>query len=340
MKKKVPYFLANQRQVVSNFLDRNSGLIIGDTEKVLDIKNQYLIQTFQFTIFNVIKKVNDLTYADIQADDDGYTDFHFYPLVERKNKSMGLNDFFKKNTHPPTCFICIHDYTPLFRRSFEISTRFNQYTNKKFFVRSIKINNKSICFFPLSNNLKNQPFTTIISHNLDLDLISIGKNRSEVIKIIKEFKKNNSGKSLFGKPMPLEKKEFQLDMSVLKKMKGKKKYRENLVKSYKGDGYKYRNFIEFSEKLEKKGAKIEIIDRSAKPFDQYDLNSKELKDFQKELNSLKKQKNKRKGSGDIIKCDVENGIYDVYNPVIRVADDEYEGKKYPQYNSFIFVIKR
>ena len=77
-----------------------------------------------------------------------------------------------------------------------------------------------------------------------------------------------------------------------------------------------------------------------KPFDQYDLNSKELKDFQKELNSLKKQKNKRKGNGDIIKCDVENGIYDVYNPVIRVADDEYEGKKHPQYNSFIFVIKR
>ncbi len=133
---------------------------------------------------------------------------------------------------------------------------------------------------------------------------------------------------------------FQLDMSVLKKMKGKKKYRENLVKSFKEDGYKYREFIEFSEKLEKKGAKIEIIDRSVKPFDQYDLNSKELKDFQKQLNSLKKQKNKRSGNNDIIKCDVENGIYDVYNPDIRAEDEIYEGKKYSQYSSAVLVLKK
>ena len=56
MKKKIPNFLANQRQVVSNFLDRNAGLIIGDTKKVHDIKNQYLIETYLHTIFNVIKK--------------------------------------------------------------------------------------------------------------------------------------------------------------------------------------------------------------------------------------------------------------------------------------------
>ena len=68
MKKKIPYFLANQRHVVSNFLDRDPGLIIGDTEKVLDIKNQYLIETFKFTIFNVIKKNKDIAYATVDAD--------------------------------------------------------------------------------------------------------------------------------------------------------------------------------------------------------------------------------------------------------------------------------
>ena len=54
MTKKIPNFLSNQRLVVSNFLDRNEGLIIGDTKKVLDIKNQYLIETFKFTILKTI----------------------------------------------------------------------------------------------------------------------------------------------------------------------------------------------------------------------------------------------------------------------------------------------
>ena len=92
--------------------------------------------------------------------------------------------------------------------------------------------------------------------------------------------------------------------------------------------------------MEKKGAKIEIIDRSVKPFDQYDINSKELKDFQKELNLLKKQKNKKKGMGDIIKCNVENGIYNVYHPAIRGEDEIYEGKRYPQYSSAVLVLKK
>ena len=333
MKEKIPNFLANQRQVVSNFLDRNAGLIIGDTKKVLDIKNQYLIETYLHTIFNVIKKNKDLAYADVEADTgDPYNDFHYYPLIEIKKKGSGLNDIFKKNNHPPSGFFCIHNYAIINRRDFDLYNSFHKFTSKKNFVKSLKVSSGSICIFPLSNNLKNQPFNAEFHHNLDLDLISLGKKRSEVIKIIKQFKKDN--------PIFLKKKMFQLDMSVLKKMKGKKKYRENLVKSFKEDGYKYREFIEFSEKLEKKGAKIEIIDRSVKPFDQYDLNSKELKDFQKQLNSLKKQKNKRSGNNDIIKCDVENGIYDVYNPDIRAEDEIYEGKKYSQYSSAVLVLKK
>ena len=34
MKKEIPFFLANQRQVSYNFLDGDNSLIIGDTEKI------------------------------------------------------------------------------------------------------------------------------------------------------------------------------------------------------------------------------------------------------------------------------------------------------------------
>ena len=97
MKKKVPNLLANQRQVVSNFLDRNPDLIIGDTENVLDIKNQYLAQTYQlFGIRDFIKNLN-LAIGTVSADTgDGYDDFHYYPLIEIKKKGSGLNDILKK----------------------------------------------------------------------------------------------------------------------------------------------------------------------------------------------------------------------------------------------------
>ena len=115
--------------------------------------------------------------------------------------------------------------------------------------------------------------------------------------------------------------------------------KQNLVKSAKFDyPLSYYDFIDFTEDLKKSGALLELIDTTIEPFEKYD--EEEIKIFQKELNSIKKQKNKKKGSGDIIKCDVENGIYNVYNPYIRVADDEYEGKKYPQQDSFIFVVKK
>ena len=75
MKKKIPNILSNQRQVVSNFLDRNEGLIIGDTEDVLDIKNQYLIETYKLLgIQRKIEKSN-LAYGTVTADTgDGYDD--------------------------------------------------------------------------------------------------------------------------------------------------------------------------------------------------------------------------------------------------------------------------
>ena len=91
MKKKIPNILSNQRQVVSNFLDRNEGLIIGDTEDVLDIKNQYLIETYKLLgIQRKIEKLN-LAYGTVTADTvDGYDDFHYYPFVEIKKKGSGF----------------------------------------------------------------------------------------------------------------------------------------------------------------------------------------------------------------------------------------------------------
>ena len=38
-------------------------------------------------------------------------------------------------------------------------------------------------------------------------------------------------------------------------------------------------------------------------------------------------------------CVAENGTYGVYYVDIRVDDEEYEGKKYEQYESMIFVKK-
>ena len=97
MKKKIPNILANQKHVVSNFLDRNEGLIIGDTEKVLDIKNQYLIETYKFDIHSNIKNL-DLAYGSVTADTgDGYDDFAYYPFIEIKRKGSGLNDIFKNS---------------------------------------------------------------------------------------------------------------------------------------------------------------------------------------------------------------------------------------------------
>ena len=91
MKKKIPNFLANQRLVVSNFLDRNEGLIIGDTEKVLDIKNQYLIETYLFTIYRQIEKNKDfvikykalLTIVEIVKIDTSYLK-KFYGFTKQK----------------------------------------------------------------------------------------------------------------------------------------------------------------------------------------------------------------------------------------------------------------
>jgi hypothetical protein len=76
-----------------------------------------------------------------------------------------------------------------------------------------------------------------------------------------------------------------------------------------------------------------------KPFETYDLKDKEIIKFQKELKKRTTKKNSFDGIDEIMTCVAENGIYGVYNVEVRVKDEEYEGKKYSQYESMIFVRK-
>jgi hypothetical protein len=234
MEKEIPYFLTNRRLAVGNFLDGHNSLIIGDTEKILDTKNQYLIETSNDFDSKELDEHKDFAIASIVVDTgDTFTPFHCYPLVEIKKSGSGIKDILKKNNNMPSAFLCVHDYTKI--NIFDITEKYETYTNKETFIKSIKIFNNSISFLPKSNNL-NCPFN------------------------------------------------------------------------------------------------------SQKNFEDY--NKQEINDFQKKLNLIKKQKNKKKGKGDIIKYVVENGTYNIYNPVIRVEDIKgYGGKKYSNYDSFILVIK-
>ncbi len=239
MKKEIPNFFVNRRLVVRNFLDGYNSLIIGDTEKVFDIKNQYLIVNAKDFSSKELDEHKDLAVVYIELDTgDLYTPFYCYPLVEIKESDSDLNNIKKKM---PSVFVCTHDYTKINIESF-VTENFERYATNETFIKSIEISNNSICFLPKSNNL-------------DLDY-------------------------LFSFPNKFVQKSFE------------------------------------------------------------DFSKEEIKNIQKKLNLIKKRKNKKKGKGDIIKYDVENGIYNVYNPKIRIEDIEgYEGKKYTNYESIILVIK-
>ena len=326
MKKKIPNILSNQRQVVSNFLDRNEGLIIGDTEDVLDIKNQYLIETYKLLdIQKKIEKLN-LAYGTVTADTgDGYDDFHYYPFVEIKKKGSGLNDILKKNNHLPCGFFCIHDWANIDRRSFDFYSSYHQYTNKKNLVKSIKVTSGSISIFPLSNNLKSNPFRSLsYFDSRDLSLFSLGKNKKLVIEKLKKF---------------AEKSSFKFKLDGLYKINEDKKQKYNILKSvYFTYPMAYYSFLDFVKDLKKSGAKVELVNPYYKPFEDYE--EEKLKAFQKELNLIKKQKNKKKGLGDVIKCQVENGIYNVYHTVIKSEADEYDSSSDQQISSAVLVINK
>ena len=223
--KKIPNFLSNSSLEVSNTLYKCEDFIIGDSEKVLDIKNQYIIATYSLTIYSEaikeLKKIKDLAYVRIftQEEVDNHTDLHFYPLIDIKTKGSGIRDILSKNKHAPTGFICVHNFTNIHRRGFDMYDNFHKFTKKKYLVKSIKITSKNLCFFPISK-----------THN---------------------FNKNP--------------------------------------------------FIEHHD----------FVNKTPKSFEEYELEN--INSFQKELNLTKKQKNKKKGIDDIVKYNVDNGIYDVYN---------------------------
>jgi len=158
-KKKIPNFISNSRLEVSNSCYKNNDFIIGDTEDVLDIKNQYLIQTYSaiYDEFEKIKKVNNiknLSCAQIVGDGEdeylaGYCDYTIYPLIEIKIKGSGIRDILKKNTTVATGFFLIHDTTAINRSYFDLYDNFFNFTKKQYLKKTIKINSKSICFAPL-----------------------------------------------------------------------------------------------------------------------------------------------------------------------------------------------
>ena len=68
-------------------------------------------------------------------------------------KGHNLSDTFKKNSHLPCGFICIHDWANINRQSFDFHNSFHEFTSKEYLVKSINVTSGSICIFPLSNNL-------------------------------------------------------------------------------------------------------------------------------------------------------------------------------------------
>ncbi len=201
--------MSNARLEVSNSCYKNSDFIIGDTENVLDIKNQYLIQTYGITNdeFGSIEKVNkikNLSCARIVGGAEeqfivGYCDFTIYLLIDIKIKGSGIRDILKKNNHAPTGFFLIDDTTAINRRHFDLYNNFFNFTKKKYLQKSIKITSKSICFAPLHD-------TELHSLFYDHPMQSDGKR---LIKPFEEFDKDKV-------------KSFQKELNKLKKQKKRK----------------------------------------------------------------------------------------------------------------------
>ena len=57
---------------------------------------------------------------------------------------------------------------------------FHKFTNKKYFIKTIKVKSGSISIFPLSNNLQSNPFNSIDHYQSHyLNLFSLGKNKKK-----------------------------------------------------------------------------------------------------------------------------------------------------------------
>ena len=66
-----------------------------------------------------IKNIKELTYAEVSAEDDGYTDYLFYPLSEKNKKNL-------------TAFLCLHLYTCLYldEKGIGINSLIEKYVKK------------------------------------------------------------------------------------------------------------------------------------------------------------------------------------------------------------------
>jgi hypothetical protein len=226
MMKKIPNFMSNSELEVSNSCYQNNDFVIGDTENVLDIKNQYLIHTYfatndEFESIEKVNKIKNLSCASIVGDGEeeylaGYCDYTIYPLIDIKIKGSGIRDILKKNNHAPTGFFLIHDTTEIDRRNFDLYDNFFNFIKKKYLKKSIKITSKSICFAP--------KYDSELIHFYDHPMQSDGKR---LVKPFEEFDKEGV-------------KSFQEELNKLKKQK--KRMEEGSIVKYTVDNGTYDVF--------------------------------------------------------------------------------------------------
>ena len=204
--------MSNRRLEVSTSLYKNNDLIIGDTQNVLDIKNQYLIETYfmtydEFLVVDKINKIKDLACAKIVGEEfDNYTDFTIYPLIDIKIKGSGIRDILQKNNHAPTGFFCIHNSTDISRVHFDLYDLFFKFTKKKYLTKSIKISSGSICFAPMFDMDLGRPFDQPIEPDGKRDIKSFEEFDTDKIKL------------------------FQKELDKIKKKKNKKNEPNQIVK--------------------------------------------------------------------------------------------------------------
>tara|TARA_Y100001970_G_scaffold278740_1_gene384902 strand:- start:188 stop:913 length:726 start_codon:yes stop_codon:yes gene_type:complete len=181
---KLRYF-DNCRRYEGNTILTASTLVVGDIERMLDLKTQYLIQSNQLDLCkgnnSSIKKFKEIEIVNADADDGGSPEYYFFPLVE--------SDGWGKNYKTPTGIFGMHMYTfeYLAKKADPYRIFFNsliqKYVKKKNLIRKINITSGIICVYPaLNQNSKlNSPFLkSAIKPFKEYDLNE---------KIFKDFKK-------------------------------------------------------------------------------------------------------------------------------------------------------
>tara|TARA_B110000027_G_C16035466_1_gene262867 strand:+ start:205 stop:933 length:729 start_codon:yes stop_codon:yes gene_type:complete len=175
----------NCRRFEGNTILTASTLVVGDIERVLDLKTQYLIESYSLDLCkgknNSIKQFKEIEIVNVDANDGGSPDYHFFPLAE--NDSLG------NRNKTPTGIFGMHMYTYeyLAKKADPYRVIFNilikKYVKKKNLIKKINIISGIICAYPaLNQNSKlDNPFLNSTIKSFE------EYNLNE--KIFKDFKK-------------------------------------------------------------------------------------------------------------------------------------------------------